>query len=82
MSECLAMEVCSEGNKCFDVEYLGCFKDSDGRALHFSKGIDQNTTECIELCEGYKYVGRQYFGECWCENDDNYDKHGEADDYL
>lgn len=35
----------------------------------------QTTKEYVKVCEGYKYVGRQYFGEYWWGNDDKYDKH-------
>ena len=55
--------------------YMGCFKDCDGRDLPVFKGIgDKNS--CMVACSGYKFMGHQYYRECWCGND--YGKQGEA----
>jgi len=32
--------------------------------------------QCAQACRGYKYLGRQWKGECWCGNS-SYDMHGE-----
>merc|ERR1711957_284739 len=65
-----------------EVRYLGCFIDTDDRALPMFTGTGKTTSECIELCKGYKFVARQYYGQCWCGDDDNYDRHGAADDCI
>ena len=65
-----------------EVRYLGCFIDTDDRALPMFKGTGKATSECIGLCKGYNFVARQYYGQCWCGDDDNYDKHGAADDCI
>jgi len=61
-----------------EVKYLGCFKDEQDRALPVRVGNSRTktTAQCIVLCRGYNFVARQYTGECWCGNDDNYDKYG------
>ena len=64
------------------VRYLGCFIDTVDRALPLLKGTGKTTSECIGLCKGYNFVARQYYGECWCGDDENYDKHGAADDCI
>ena len=46
------------------------------------KGTGKTTSECIGLCKDYNFVARQYYGQCWCGDDDNYDKHGAADDCI
>jgi len=34
------------------------------------------------LCKGYNFVARQAGGECWCANDETYNKYGTADDCI
>lgn len=60
--------------------FLGCYRDSEDRALPVMKGRFNNTLEtCTEKCHSanFAYAGLQWKGQCWCGNDE-YDKHGEA----
>lgn len=58
-----------------DVKYLGCFKDSGNRALPVYKGSGQSVSQCAVSCRGYKYLGRQWTGQCFCANS-GYDRYG------
>ena len=61
--------------------YLGCFWDDFDRALpHRIDGYFHTSAACSVACYdvGYKYSGRQFFGECHCGNS-GYDKHGPSD---
>lgn len=40
-------------------------------------GSGMTVAECSQECLGYNYFGRQWYGECWC-GDNDYDKYGEA----
>uniref|UniRef100_A0A7S1G089 WSC domain-containing protein n=1 Tax=Corethron hystrix TaxID=216773 RepID=A0A7S1G089_9STRA len=56
--------------------YLGCYKDRrNPRALPVYKGSSNSLEDCVEKCDGYRYFGRQWFGECWC-GDSGYDVYG------
>ena len=54
--------------------YLGCFKDAGDRALPVRKSSG-TIAQCVANCSGFRYIGRQWTGECWCGNE-GYDKHG------
>ncbi|XP_022089708.1 cell wall integrity and stress response component 3-like isoform X2 [Acanthaster planci] len=64
--------------------YLGCFGDDYDRALPAGFGEDyyeQSVEWCFRYClEGrsrqHKYAGLEYTTECYCGDNDNYDKHG------
>jgi len=58
-----------------DVKYLGCYKDRGNRALPVYKGSRMSVGQCAAACKGYQYLGRQWYGECWCANA-GYDKYG------
>ena len=65
----------------WQYNYIGCFWDDFDRALpHRIDGYFHNACECNVACcdAGYKYSGRQFFGECYCGNS-GYDKHGSSD---
>ncbi|XP_038056076.1 tyrosine kinase receptor Cad96Ca-like [Patiria miniata] len=62
--------------------YLGCFGDNRVRALSVGPGIER-THQSVEWCfrnclepTEYKYAGLEYANECFCENNEVYDKHG------
>ena len=44
-----------------DRRYMGCFKDTDSRAMSVSLEFTDNIDECIELCgqRGHEYAGLQ-----------------------
>ena len=65
-----------------EVSYLGCFRDGNNRALPIRKGSGRTTSQCIELCKGYNFVARQWKGECWCGDDETYNKHGTANNCI
>ena len=74
----LLQHIVSDG---WQYKYVGCFWDDFDRALpHRIDGYFHNTCECNVACcdAGFKYSGRQYFGECHCGNS-GYDKHGSSD---
>ena len=60
-----------------NVDYLGCFFDSWGdRVLPKDiAGVGKTVVDCVNVCKGFKYLGRQDSGKCWCGNGD-YGKHG------
>jgi len=74
---------CIENFKCCKMgvakkKFLGCFKDTKDRALPYNASHGGASVDtCVDQCgeKGYKYVGRQYDGECWCGNS-GYDKYG------
>jgi len=39
---------------------------------------DASTEECGELCKEYKYFALQFKGQCFCGNNDDYDRHGSS----
>ena len=48
--------------------YVGCFGDSESRALPVHLGTTKKTGECASLCasQGYYYFGIQWTRECFC----------------
>ncbi|XP_038056081.1 fibroblast growth factor receptor 2-like [Patiria miniata] len=62
--------------------YLGCFGDSNDRALPAiressnAQSVERCFRHCLEPTQ-YKYAGLVYSYECYCGNNDDYDKHGE-----
>jgi len=59
-----------------DVKYLGCFRDlCRGRSLPVYKGRPKSVSQCAQACKGYTYLGRQWYGECFCGNS-GYDRCG------
>ncbi len=48
--------------------FIGCFNDSQERALPYFAGQKSLTKDCIDACRnsGYHFAGRQAYGECWC----------------
>merc|ERR1712161_29990 len=62
-----------------DVKYVGCFRDrgGGGRALGTYKGSGKSVSQCAQACKGYTYLGRQWYGECWCGNS-GYDRYGKT----
>ena len=69
-----------------DYSYIGCYndhtinRDLSANARTFANW--QNLTEaqlaeaCYSFCDGYRYFGIQYSGECYCDND--YGGYGEG----
>lgn len=60
--------------------FVGCYKDRGNRAMpHF---VDDFTSdfECYNECKdnGFKFFGKQWYGECWCGADRGYKKYGQA----
>lgn len=63
-------------------KYLGCFKDrKNDRALSHEMPERLSVEQCNAVCssQNYKYSARQYKGQCFCGNSDDYGKHGERD---
>lgn len=59
-------------------KFIGCYRDKKGSRMFSKEAKSRKTsiTECAELCEGYKYFSRQYKGQCFCGNNNDFDKHG------
>jgi len=51
--------------------YIGCFNDKSKRDLPKYMGVLGSTDQCLQKCKqaGFKYMGRQYYDQCWCGND-------------
>lgn len=53
-----------------DFSFLGCYTDSvpGSRTLggRSTSGDDMTNEVCADFCEGYKYFGTEYGGECYC----------------
>merc|ERR1711983_356134 len=53
--------------------YIGCFNDNKNgeRDLPEYIGVVTSTDQCLKKCKqaGYKYLGRQWYNECWCGNE-------------
>jgi len=62
--------------------YLGCYENrNNNRALpHEIDGRGHTARECENACadKGFLYFAREWRGQCFCSNADNYDKHGTA----
>ena len=68
------------------MRYIGCFLDSQQRALPFKSILDADSltldetfiSKCIETCKtgNHPYAGLQYRKECYCGQ--NYNMHGKA----
>jgi len=55
--------------------FVGCFKDKGDRDLPVRKGSG-SLNQCKSKCKGYKFMGHQWTGECWCGN--KHGKHGKT----
>ena len=62
-----------------NVDYLGCFSDNlfDRALPEEIDGDDRTVADCVKVCKGFKYLGRQNSGKCWCGNGD-YGKQGNS----
>jgi len=62
-----------------NVDYLGCFSDNwfDRVQPEEIDGDDRTVADCVKVCKGFKYLGRQNSGKCWCGNGD-YGKQGNS----
>mmetsp|Transcript_7986 Transcript_7986/g.12092 ORF Transcript_7986/g.12092 Transcript_7986/m.12092 type:complete len:440 (+) Transcript_7986:246-1565(+) len=62
--------------------YLGCYENrNQNRALpHEIGGRPHTARECEEACanKGFLYFAREWRGQCFCSNTDDYNKHGTA----
>lgn len=60
--------------------YLGCFKNKNNdRALPHEVGGRKHSAEtCESECtnKGFTHFAREWRGQCYCSNDNDYDKHG------
>eukprot|EP00795_Rhopilema_esculentum_P003142 gene3143-1447_t len=73
------------GTHCEEVlDYVGCYIDSQTRALPLAKRLDISaghlTANCIKACfaSNQPYAGLQYFYHCFCGP--SYDIHGKGDE--
>jgi len=73
-----------DGNGAPSAPYHGCFRDRNkDRALpYLVRGRNHSARDCQDECSemGMKYFAREWKGQCFCSNDDDYEKHGAADD--
>lgn len=71
---------CNAGD--VDAPYLGCYGDKNrDRAMPYRvDGRQHSAEDCQEACadKGMKYFGREFRGQCFCSNDDDFDTHGTA----
>ncbi|KAL8339065.1 hypothetical protein RB598_007400 [Gaeumannomyces tritici] len=55
-------------------KYIGCYSETPGgRSLSSGNTGDVRTVAgCVSTCKakGFKYIALQYFGECWCGNNE------------
>eukprot|EP00588_Corethron_pennatum_P018240 CAMPEP_0194305688 /NCGR_PEP_ID=MMETSP0171-20130528/3061_1 /TAXON_ID=218684 /ORGANISM="Corethron pennatum, Strain L29A3" /LENGTH=418 /DNA_ID=CAMNT_0039057293 /DNA_START=50 /DNA_END=1306 /DNA_ORIENTATION=+ len=60
--------------------YTGCYKDTKRNRMfsYEAQSSDASTDKCAELCKGYRFFARQYKGQCFCGNRDDYDRHGSS----
>eukprot|EP00588_Corethron_pennatum_P035636 CAMPEP_0194345600 /NCGR_PEP_ID=MMETSP0171-20130528/104949_1 /TAXON_ID=218684 /ORGANISM="Corethron pennatum, Strain L29A3" /LENGTH=783 /DNA_ID=CAMNT_0039112609 /DNA_START=54 /DNA_END=2405 /DNA_ORIENTATION=- len=60
--------------------YIGCFKDKEGSRMfsYEAQSRDASTEKCAKLCEGYRYFARQFKGQCFCGDRDDFDRHGSS----
>ncbi|KAI8501193.1 hypothetical protein Bbelb_212880 [Branchiostoma belcheri] len=62
-------------------EYHGCFEDDNDRALgpHFWTSNSLTIQACLRRCRDrdYKYAGVEYAYQCFCGNNEDFDRHGE-----
>ncbi|KAL7552942.1 hypothetical protein ACHAWF_017901 [Thalassiosira exigua] len=69
-----------EGNGAPSAPYLGCFNNRNlDRALpHEVSGRNHSAKDCQDECgkKEMKYFSREWKGQCFCGNDDDYNKHG------
>ena len=69
---------------CKALGYVGCFIDDEYRVLEPDMTISDN--QSVELCVKYcfdgnfKYAGLEHEDECFCGNNDTYDRLGQAPD--
>ena len=64
------------------ANYLGCYKNKNkDRALPYKVDGRRHTTgECQAACaeQNMQYFAREWMGQCFCSDDEDYDKHGKA----
>ena len=64
--------------------YLGCYNDKNmKRALPYEvSGRGHSAKDCQDECadKGMKYFAREWKGQCFCSEDDDFGKHGTASD--
>lgn len=51
--------------------YLGCYIDgnNENRAMDNYKGDGKGFESCRQLCSGFRYMGLQFGGQCFCGNE-------------
>lgn len=61
--------------------YIGCFTDSENRALPYWLGSVNDVDTCVNLVRGngLAYAGLQWYGECWGGNELRYTQVGEGE---
>lgn len=68
------------GNGSPSANYMGCFKNKNrDRALPYMVGGRRHSAkDCQDECEskGMKYFSREWKGQCFCSNDNDFAKHG------
>merc|ERR1719157_536204 len=58
-------------------EFEETSSERGSRALGTYKGSGKSVSQCAQACKGYTYLGRQWYGECWCGNS-GYDRYGKT----
>ncbi|KAL7529453.1 hypothetical protein ACHAXR_004522 [Thalassiosira sp. AJA248-18] len=73
-----------DGSGAPSAPYLGCYKDRNlDRALPYRvDGRGHSAKDCQDACssKGMDYFAREWRGQCFCSNDNDYDKHGTSRD--
>jgi WSC domain len=61
--------------------YVGCFTDSESRALPYWLGSVNDVDTCVNLARanGLAYAGLQWYGECWGGNELRYTQVGDGE---
>lgn len=71
-----------DGNGATSSPFLGCYKNKNrDRALpHQVGGRGHSAKDCQDECskKGMTYFAREWKGQCFCGDDNDYDKHGSA----
>jgi hypothetical protein len=66
-----------------DTAYLGCYADRNSHRV-LSRAVDgrRDAGDCRAWCQGrdYEYFGREWRGQCFCGNREDYHRHESAKD--
>jgi hypothetical protein len=67
-----------------DDSYKGCWIDTNERALPYRGSNVKTKEECLIQAKenNFKYIGLQYYGECWMGNNEDWNKYGKRENDI